>query len=443
MPQPGEVFQQQPSSEDSFLDLLVETLEGLDESARGQFLRQFFRTIVQIDFTETQSYDYWERILQRRRELSENSGRRASLKAAMMDVFTSANLLRVPILMEYEEFRKLRINAATDPLTGLYNRRLFDEYCDKELNRARRYGQNLALVILDLHKLKQVNDRHGHLAGDKVLRMAASTLRHTLRASDFAFRIGGDEFALLLPETEPEQAVTLCRRLRAQYEGEVRPMELGIPVTLDFGVAVHPVDGSEKSQLMSLADERLYELKHEGRIAGTRPEQAASQIQSETRRWTNDSAASATAIPEAPGAEAPHAYSAGPESPGETKTAPVLVPVAVPPPTEVPAAQGAPSPNVYGEPRRVLVERRKWERVSLADTKAHAVLTELGDRGAKVLDLSYGGVALVVDKSGDLPEQYNAVLNVPILPPVRVLLRKIYVLAAKDGLMRVGCAFVS
>src|SRR5271170_110250 len=78
MPQPGELFQQQTSSEDSFLDLLVETLEGLDESARGQFLRQFFRTVVQTDFTETQSYDYWERILQRRRELSESSGRRAS-----------------------------------------------------------------------------------------------------------------------------------------------------------------------------------------------------------------------------------------------------------------------------------------------------------------------------------------------------------------------------
>ena len=147
------------------------------------------------------------------------------MKTAMIDVFASANLLRVPILMEYEEFRKLRINAATDPLTGLYNRRLFDEYCDKELNRARRYGQNLALVILDLHKLKQVNDRHGHMMGDKVLRMAASTLRRTLRASDFAFRIGGDEFALLLPQTEPEQAMTLCRRLRAQYESEDWPDE--------------------------------------------------------------------------------------------------------------------------------------------------------------------------------------------------------------------------
>ncbi len=129
--------------------------------------------------------------------------------------------------MEYEEFKKLQINAATDPLTGLYNRRLFDEYCDKELNRAKRYGHQLAVVILDVHKLKEVNDRHGHLQGDQILQLAAATLRKTLRASDFAFRIGGDEFALLLPQTDTEQANTLCRRVRAQYEGDIHSLKLG------------------------------------------------------------------------------------------------------------------------------------------------------------------------------------------------------------------------
>ena len=73
MPQPGEPLKPQPSAEDSFLDLLVETIDGLDESARGQFLRQFFRTIAQIDLTETQSGEHWQQILQRRRELGDNS----------------------------------------------------------------------------------------------------------------------------------------------------------------------------------------------------------------------------------------------------------------------------------------------------------------------------------------------------------------------------------
>jgi GGDEF domain-containing protein len=214
-PQPGDLAQTQPSAEDSFLDLLVETLEGVEESVRGQFLRSFFRTFAQIDLAEAESAEYWERILIRRRELSENLGKRVSLKTAMVDVLASANLLRVPILVEYDEFKKLQINAATDALTGLYNRRLFDEYCDKELNRAKRYAQQLAIVILDLHKLKEVNDQRGHLQGDEVLQIAAATLRKTLRASDFSFRIGGDEFALLLPQTDPEQAITLCHRIRS------------------------------------------------------------------------------------------------------------------------------------------------------------------------------------------------------------------------------------
>src|SRR5271167_441151 len=276
MSQLGDPLQPQPSTEDSFLDLLVETLEGLDESIRGQFLRQFFRTVAQIDVTEEQSNEFWVRILRRRSDLADAEGKKISLKTAMVDVLSGANFLRVPVLIEYDELKKLQVNAATDALTGLHNRRLFDEYFDKELNRAKRYGQQLAIVILDLHKLKEVNDRHGHLQGDQVLQLAATTLRKTMRASDFAFRIGGDEFALLLPQTDPEQAVTLSRRVRSQYEGELRPLKMEIGVTLDFGVAVHPHVGETKSALMNLADQRLYQLKNAGRAA---PRVASSQTQ--------------------------------------------------------------------------------------------------------------------------------------------------------------------
>ena len=177
MPQPGDAAQPQPSAEESFLDLIVETLAGLEESVRGQFLRQFFRNIAQIDLSAIQSDESWQQVLERHRELTERLGRRVSLKTAIVDVLSSSNYLRVPVLMEYDDFKKLQFNAATDALTGLYNRRLFDEYCDKELNRAKRYSHSLAVVILDLHKLKEVNDRYGHLQGDQVLRLAGATLR--------------------------------------------------------------------------------------------------------------------------------------------------------------------------------------------------------------------------------------------------------------------------
>ncbi len=403
MPQLGDPLQPQPSPEDSFLDLLVETLEGLDESIRGQFLRQFFRTVAQIDVTEEQSNEFWARILRRRSDLADSQGRRISLKTAMVDVLSAANFLRVPVLIEYDELKKLQVNAATDALTGLHNRRLFDEYFEKEMNRAKRYGQQLAIVILDLHKLKEVNDRHGHLQGDQVLQIAAATLRRTLRSSDFAFRIGGDEFAVLLPQTDSEQAVTLCRRVRSQYEGELAPLALEIGVTLDFGVAVHPQDGDQKSALMGLADKRLYELKHSGR--------AASRV-----------------IP------------LEPQPVREREPAPVAPPGPPPPPRS--AAPAAPGPSVVPPPVQY-GEHRKWERVSLAGTKAHAVLTEGSQKTAKVIDLSYGGVALQFDKAEDLPNQFNAVLHVPILPPVRVVLRKVHALRIDGGRTRVGCSFVS
>jgi diguanylate cyclase (GGDEF)-like protein len=394
MPQPGEVFQPKPSAEDSFLDLLAETLEGLEEPAHAQFLQQFFRTIAQIDLTEAQSSEYWRKIVERRKELASSIGRNISLRTAMVDVLSSMSSLRVPVLVEYGEFKKLQINAATDALTGLYNRRLFDEYLDKELNRAKRYGQQLAVVILDLHKLKEVNDRFGHLQGDHVLQIAATTLRTTLRASDFAFRIGGDEFALLLPQTDTEQAVTLCHRVRSEYESQLLPLKLDVGVTLDFGVAVHPHDGDQKGALLSVADQRLYALKHSTRTA-------------------------------------PRVRSIEAEPSSEPPRAPQALRVAPPSP--------APGPTVV---REAGTERRKWERVSLAGTKAHAVLAE-GQRTAKVIDLSYGGVALALDSEEDLPEQFNAVLHVPILPPVRVLLRKVSTLRTEVGRLRLGCSFIS
>jgi diguanylate cyclase (GGDEF)-like protein len=416
MSQLGDPLQPEPSTEDSFLDLLVETLEGLDESIRGQFLRQFFRTVAQIDITEEQSNEYWVRILRRRSDLADHLGRKISLKTAMVDVLSAANLLRVPVLIEYDELKKLQINAATDALTGLHNRRLFDEYFEKEMNRAKRYGQQLAIVLLDLHKLKEVNDRHGHLQGDQVLQIAAATLRRTLRNSDFAFRIGGDEFAVLLPQTDTEQAVTLCRRVRSQYENELAPLTLEIGVTLDFGVAVHPQDGDQKSALMGLADKRLYELKQSGR--------APSRVISLESQPAREREPQPTQEPQPMRESAPPAAAPGPA------------------PSPRSAAPAAPGPSVVS-PHVPHTDHRKWERVSLAGTKAHAILTEGSQKTAKVIDLSYGGVALQFDKAEDLPNQFNAVLHVPILPPVRVVLRKVHTLRTEGGRTRVGCSFVA
>src|SRR6202051_588264 len=244
--------------EDSYLELLADTLEGLALPARGQFLQRYFRAIAHLDLRENQCVQLWDEMLLRRRELSESLGRPIALKTALMDVLSSAGLFRVPIIIEYDELKTLQLNAVTDPLTSLYNRRVFAETFEKELNRSRRYSSPLGLVILDLHRFKEVNDKHGHPRGDEVLRAAAATLKKALRTSDFAFRIGGDEFALLLPQTDSAQAFALSRRIGVVFAEILRPLELSVSVTIDYGLSTYPQDGEQRDQLIRVADERLY-----------------------------------------------------------------------------------------------------------------------------------------------------------------------------------------
>ncbi len=332
------------------------------------------------------------------------------LQAALVDVLASAGQLRLPVLMEYEELRKLQINAATDPLTRLYNRRFFDDYFEKELNRSVRYNHKLAYVIFDLHRFKDVNDKFGHQQGDDLLQMVAATFRKSLRTSDYAFRIGGDEFALLLPQTDTEQAAALSRRLRAAYTSSIEPLNLGIPLALDYGLAVYPEDGESKKILTGAADERLYKLKNEVR---------------------------------APGYKAAAAPGSRPVA-AEPKQK-------IAPPAAVSSAPSIEAPRI-GETRKANTERRKWERVSLANTQAYALIGEGGERTARVLDLGHGGVAFETSNPELFSESFRAVLHVPILPPVPVSLRRIYLLrqAGQVGqatgsprATRIGCSFVT
>jgi diguanylate cyclase (GGDEF)-like protein len=412
--------------EDSYLELLADTLESLDLPARGQFLQRYFRAIAHLDLRESESVQIWDEMLSRRRELTSLVGRQVSMKTALTDVLSSSGLLRVPILIEYDDLKKLELNAVTDPLTGLYNRRLFAETFEKELNRARRYSQPLGLVTLDLHRFKEVNDQHGHPRGDDVLRAAAATLKKALRTSDSAFRIGGDEFALLLPQTDSPQALALCRRVQTVFAEMLQPLQLAVTVGMDHGVAIFPQDAEQADQLIRIADERLYRLKHENHT-----------------KSDNGSARTETpSAPEAPAAPPPERAAPAPQPISiETKRAPEKTE------TTIAAAASATSAAISGDltpaPSRAFAVQRKAERVSMTGTNAYAVLGDQGARRARVLDLGFGGVAMELDSAEDLPENLLAVLHVPILPPVRVNLKPVWKQETGQGSVRVGCAFVS
>jgi diguanylate cyclase (GGDEF)-like protein len=145
---------------------------------------------------------------------------------------------------------ELRLAASTDPLTGLLNRRAFAERCAHELARARRSGEPFAALLVDADNFKQINDRDGHAAGDAALVELARQLAHALREVDTVARIGGDEFAVLLPDTGPEGARKTAERLAGLTT-----------VAISVGTAVYGVDGHTAEELARAADAALYAAK--------------------------------------------------------------------------------------------------------------------------------------------------------------------------------------
>lgn len=148
--------------------------------------------------------------------------------------------------------------ANEDPLTALYNHRHFHETIERELDRCRRYGAQMSVAIFDLDGFKLVNDRGGHAEGDRVLRSVAAALRRERRRSDLAFRVGGDEFALILPATRSTDAEGVARRAAEAIVGAG-------PVEVSWGVASWPDAGLSKDALLSAADDAMYEMKRGAR----------------------------------------------------------------------------------------------------------------------------------------------------------------------------------
>jgi diguanylate cyclase (GGDEF)-like protein len=156
--------------------------------------------------------------------------------------------------------------ATHDPLTDLYNRRHFAEQVDTEIARALRHGRPLCLCIIDVDLFKPVNDRYGHIAGDGVLRQMAAILRSQVRREDLAARIGGEEFAVLLPETSIEGAQEFAEQFRGAVAGALfHPGGEAQHITVSVGVAEVRPDRGDRSRLMRAADAALYRAKDEGR----------------------------------------------------------------------------------------------------------------------------------------------------------------------------------
>jgi len=156
--------------------------------------------------------------------------------------------------------------ATTDGLTGLLNRRTLTSQLEARVREARRYGRKVSLVLLDVDHFKRVNDTHGHPAGDAVLRGVAALVKAQARATDLAARYGGEEMALVLPETDGPGALAIAERLRAAVAAAAHQTAKGtVRVTVSLGVATAPDDADDASALIEAADAALYRAKQAGR----------------------------------------------------------------------------------------------------------------------------------------------------------------------------------
>jgi len=161
-------------------------------------------------------------------------------------------------LLAAQQFEQMRFLADHDPLTDLLNRRSFVRELESEVARARRYDHPVAVLVLDCDELKALNDKYGHAAGDDALRYVAATLKRVLRGGDHAFRIGGDEFAALLPEATAADAQAVAERIAEELAKLPVPEEWKL--SLSFGISVHD-GGEDPAALLRSADQAMYEMK--------------------------------------------------------------------------------------------------------------------------------------------------------------------------------------
>jgi len=188
-----------------------------------------------------------------------------SAQISRLIIMLTASVLSLALVMRSQRLLQL---ATSDPLTGLFNRGYVDDRLALELSRARRYGNVLTLAVIDADHFKSLNDRHGHPSGDLVLRGIASILRDSFRQSDTVGRYGGEEFVVVLPETDGDAAwrkLESLRELVASTAFAVAGHGEQVRMTVSAGLASFPDDGEDAAELFALADERMFQAKNEGR----------------------------------------------------------------------------------------------------------------------------------------------------------------------------------
>jgi diguanylate cyclase (GGDEF)-like protein len=223
--------------------------------------------LVQLNFTQDNACEYWEAIVTHAEKMQISLDRKVGLATAACDYFSTIQpYLNNPKLIEFTRFEETLQSAQQDFLTGLLSRGAFQQSFEQEISRAKRHNHNATLIFLDLDNFKRINDRYGHPAGDEALKQVGKILLNSKRKEDIACRFGGDEFVILLPETNKLMGLQVGKKLLDQintlvvhHEGEK------IQISCSGGLAAFPLDSHDGQELISCADRALYQAKSRGK----------------------------------------------------------------------------------------------------------------------------------------------------------------------------------
>ena len=233
----------------------------------GEVYRRLISFLTHLDFSPEEATMHWLKIVDIRTKMAQKIGRPVAFRVALLEYFLEdLRIYKAPLVVEMYIYETVKYNAMVDELTGLYNHRFLREFLWKESKRATRYNKQFSVVILDMDNFKAINESYGHLAGDDFLRNVGKIIEHNIRIEDIAVRYGGDEFLMVLPETNKEGATVFTKRVCSIVETIVmNTMEMSIKPSISAGIATFLEDSVDPVELLELADKALYRAKYCGK----------------------------------------------------------------------------------------------------------------------------------------------------------------------------------
>src|SRR6266853_1703277 len=235
---------------------------ALGPAGRDHFYATRLKQLAHLDLAEPEAAELWQQVARHRRLLFRRLGRDVGQRVALLDFIVNVQPQLVdPQIIDRTTLEVIEHRAIADALTGLYNRHYFEAALKREAERSRRYGAVTSLMLNDIDAFKEVNDEYGHRVGDGVLREVGAIILKHVRAADVACRFGGDEFAVILPDTAQLDAKVVAERICADIEGWFgkNPLfGLFLDVTVSCGIGTPKPEESSPERLLREADWALY-----------------------------------------------------------------------------------------------------------------------------------------------------------------------------------------